>query len=200
MIIYLRRMDVKKYIHLSALGMMLFCCVAAAANNAKVDFTATISEGACEVTLPGGSEINFDNIDPAGLIGQNEHFSSTQDFTVNVKCSGLGPGGAVPKLTLTGEVISDSGASAEAKKLFRNDSGSVSKGFGVAIMPGSTADWSKILTANDTTPVSGDVSATAGVNVPFVSAVACGTTADCAATKLTAGALKAAVTFTFAYK
>lgn len=188
----------KKYIHLSGLCLWFLCHAASAADNAKVDFTATISEGACTVTLPSGSTIDFQAIDPSALIGQNEKFSTSKDFKVNVKCTGLGPADAKPKLTLTGEVISDAGASAEAKKLFRNDSSSDSKGFGVAIMPGSTPDWSKILTTNGTTLVTGDVFA--GTDVSFVSAVACGTTADCAAAKLGAGTLVAAVTFTFAYK
>lgn len=190
----------KKYIHLSGLGLLLACCMASAADHVTVNFTANISEGACTVTLPGSSAINFGTIDPATLIGANEQFATPTPFNVHVKCSGLGPADAVPKLTLTGEVISDTGASPDAKKLFRTDTGSASKGFGVAIMPGITPDWSKILTNSATTPVTGDFAGSSGVNVPFISAVACGTTADCGAAKLKAGSLAAAVTFTFVYK
>lgn len=198
LIIYIRKIDVKKYIYLSGLSMLLVCCMASAADNAKVDFTATISEASCEVTLPGGGTVAFGPIDPEALIGQSEKFSTPHTFNVHVKCTGLGPADFAPKLILAGEVNNATGA--EAKKLFRTDAGSASKGFGVAIMPGATPDWVKILTNGSSTTITGDVTGAAGVDVPFVSAVACGTAADCAAGNLKAGSLAAAVTFTFAYK
>lgn len=96
-------------------------------------------------------------------------------------CAEFGPADVKLALILSGDVINAVGASPEAKKLFLTAAKSASVGFGVAIMPGTTPDWTKILTNGATTGVS---------------AVACGTAAD----KLKGGSLAAAVTFAFSYK
>lgn len=172
---------------------------AMATNTATLNFTATINQGNCDVTTTPATTLALGTVDPATLLGKNQQVTANKGFTVNLACSGLAPAGAAPKVTLSGAAMTGAGN----KKLFR-DSTSTSQGFGVAIAKVATATtapaWADLLGNGDSIPGLTLPAGGTPLNIQMAAAVACGSTADCAAASLQAGTLSAAVTFSFAYK
>lgn len=193
----------KKTVFLTALlfGFTL-SAVTKAANNATLNFSADITQGTCDISFPmgttGTNAIDLGSVDPAVLIGQSDKTTSAHAFTVRAACKGVA-GTGTPGIKLSGSPMT-----AGAAKLFRDNAGTSSAGFGIAVAQGTgtSVTWANIKGNGDyLTFTNFDQGGASSHNndIAMQAAVACGGASECAAANLKAGTLKAAVTFAFAY-
>lgn len=193
-------------IRLIGLAALLSCLAAGrtlAADSQTITFNITVPAVTCTVA-PQDVTVST-AIDGSTFVGKNWQTGGETNLNVVLSsCSGSGAAGKSPKLT-----IAPSGATtvlANSNNFLFRDSGSTSKGFGVAIFNKPAASITKNATTNMVangaaawTGTTGAAGSTLNQTIGLSTGIACGPTASCAAASLAPGNLKASITFNLVY-
>lgn len=198
---------VARVVLMSAALMLSGTALPAGANSLNLDFTYTVVQGTCQIDV-SPSSLDFQDVkDLSTAVNANWVVLNQQVLNVTLSaCDGAADPATRPAIELQGTRASDAGASpSRQNSVFTTDNKS---GFGVvfANAPGATSLGAGNLLAYDANKgglyfYTGAANTTAANGLYTIrTGLACGTTADCAASRLSVDSGNATVTFSFTYR
>lgn len=193
---------VRQALCFSLVGAALALSGSAQANTVNLTVNYTILQGTCDIAVP--ATVTLTGGKTSDVADQSWVYLGQQTVPVTLSnCSGRGAVNTKPALKLTSPPMAASGSTERQSRIFMTTATNTT-GMGVVLAPSAftNGSYSNLVTVSSGTgylDIGAANTAAANGTVNVYAAIACGSTSDCAAANLRAGADSVALTFEFAY-